>query len=503
MKLKIFSFLVVSLFSYSSFAQDYHIVTNPNNSISTVITKPDVRSRFVGHLPVYDGPMASGDSCAGTGSERHDSLKHDNGYLYFLDSVRFVIKATPSSFPWQYTKVCVGWTDVGTVNNITYYIVLYDIAGSVPGNLLYVSPPQSATLIPTYPAYSWYSSTVAMPVVNQDAYIGIRWDYNTAGTIYLSADESTTTPLWPGYMATANSPPGWAPIQTYGGYFPNYKCMAIRSQGNSPLPPLCEQFEEGTFPPTGWSVTFSGTNYWLYANVSGYGVGSHSAEYNMYTAAAGTNQTLQTNTFLASDTLTNRDLIFDIAYAPYPATPPYFQDSLVVLASTDGGTTFASLVRLGPTDMQTASATSSPFVPTASQWEHRNYVLPYGTNRIQFLGKSAFGNNAYIDSVCTEANLLGLVQTHTGVPATYSLQQNYPNPFNPSTNIKFELPKAGIVKLIVYDVLGKEVKTLLNEYKQPGEFNVKFDAENLASGVYFYRIEASDFTATKKMLLIK
>ncbi|MGA2668427.1 MAG: T9SS type A sorting domain-containing protein, partial [Ignavibacteria bacterium] len=69
--------------------------------------------------------------------------------------------------------------------------------------------------------------------------------------------------------------------------------------------------------------------------------------------------------------------------------------------------------------------------------------------------------------------------------------------------ISYALPKASSVKLVVYDMLGREVKTLVNEYKQAGSYNVSFDASSLASGVYFYRIYAGDFTNVKKMMLIK
>lgn len=89
------------------------------------------------------------------------------------------------------------------------------------------------------------------------------------------------------------------------------------------------------------------------------------------------------------------------------------------------------------------------------------------------------------------------------VPQEYILHQNYPNPFNPTTKISFELPKAGNVRLVVYDLLGREVASLLNDYKSAGRYSVEFNASNFASGVYLYRLEAGDFKATKKMLLVK
>ncbi len=85
----------------------------------------------------------------------------------------------------------------------------------------------------------------------------------------------------------------------------------------------------------------------------------------------------------------------------------------------------------------------------------------------------------------------------------YRLQQNYPNPFNPSTNIEFQIANFGFVTLKIYDVLGREIETLVNEEKSPGRYEVKFSASNLASGLYFYRITSGNFSETKKMLLLK
>jgi hypothetical protein len=87
--------------------------------------------------------------------------------------------------------------------------------------------------------------------------------------------------------------------------------------------------------------------------------------------------------------------------------------------------------------------------------------------------------------------------------STYSLNQNYPNPFNPSTEIKYALPVNGLVKIAIYDLLGREVQVIVNEYKDAGYYEIRFDGTNFASGIYFYRIEAGNFIQSKKMLLIK
>ena len=90
-----------------------------------------------------------------------------------------------------------------------------------------------------------------------------------------------------------------------------------------------------------------------------------------------------------------------------------------------------------------------------------------------------------------------------GIPDKFELSQNYPNPFNPVTNLEFGISNLEFVTLKIYDVLGRELVTLVNEIKEPGYHKLKFDAGNLASGVYFYRMEAGDFVAVKKFVLMK
>jgi hypothetical protein len=89
------------------------------------------------------------------------------------------------------------------------------------------------------------------------------------------------------------------------------------------------------------------------------------------------------------------------------------------------------------------------------------------------------------------------------LPSKYELLQNYPNPFNPSTNIEFKIPNFELVTLKIFDILGKEVATLIDEKLQPGSYSLEFDASKLASGIYFYSLTAENFISTKKMILLK
>jgi hypothetical protein len=102
------------------------------------------------------------------------------------------------------------------------------------------------------------------------------------------------------------------------------------------------------------------------------------------------------------------------------------------------------------------------------------------------------------------------VEEENKLLTNFSIDQNYPNPFNPSTKIKYTIPNVSLsgvegsrVQLKVYDVLGNEVATLVNEYKPAGSYEVEFDAENLSSGIYFYKLRTGDYTSVKKMILLK
>lgn len=100
-------------------------------------------------------------------------------------------------------------------------------------------------------------------------------------------------------------------------------------------------------------------------------------------------------------------------------------------------------------------------------------------------------------------SITGIQKAGSDIPDNYSLEQNYPNPFNPTTTISYYIPKEAFVTLRIYDVLGKEVAEIVNRDQRAGRYQVEFNAANLSSGIYYYKIKAGSFTETKKMILLK
>jgi hypothetical protein len=127
-------------------------------------------------------------------------------------------------------------------------------------------------------------------------------------------------------------------------------------------------------------------------------------------------------------------------------------------------------------------------------------------------GYITFANTGYFDSswdgydiiVANLANIITDIEYKENlIPSDYSLNQNFPNPFNPSTTIEFSLPKSEFVELKVYNILGKEVSTLVSNKLNQGNHTYQFDGNNLASGVYYYQLVAGQYREVKKMILLR
>ncbi len=176
---------------------------------------------------------------------------------------------------------------------------------------------------------------------------------------------------------------------------------------------------------------------------------------------------------------------------------------------------FLSIFNYGNANLNISGITSNNGVFTVVNFPAVVQPNQYGLAQIKFTpttinqgynGELTINNNdstikVSLHGVC--GTPIGIIHISNEVPDRFSLSQNYPNPFNPSTNIKFQMPNSGFVKLIVFDVLGREISTLVNEEMKPGIYEASWDAANYPSGIYFYRLITDKFTETKKMMLVK
>jgi len=113
------------------------------------------------------------------------------------------------------------------------------------------------------------------------------------------------------------------------------------------------------------------------------------------------------------------------------------------------------------------------------------------------------GSVFYVDDLSFPGNATSIYNNNSQASLIFDMKQNYPNPFNPSTTIEYQIPRSSHVSLVVYDVLGNQVATVVNEIKPAGNYSVNFTATNLASGIYFYKIKAGNYVQTKKLIILK
>jgi hypothetical protein len=138
-------------------------------------------------------------------------------------------------------------------------------------------------------------------------------------------------------------------------------------------------------------------------------------------------------------------------------------------------------------------------------WISQNSGLTAELRSVTFINDSigwAVGDSGKIIST-GHFGVTGIVFENSQIPSGYSVSQNYPNPFNPSTKINFSIPRSSLVKISVYDLTGRIAGIPVNEFLSAGTYQFTWNAGNLTSGVYFYRLDAEGFTDTKKMILVK
>ena len=146
------------------------------------------------------------------------------------------------------------------------------------------------------------------------------------------------------------------------------------------------------------------------------------------------------------------------------------------------------------------------------QWVQRYSEIDYdwassiavdGSGNVFVTGRSSGNGSSEDFATIKYSQVIGIKNVSSEIPNGYKLLQNYPNPFNPTTKIRFSLPKNSFANLVVFDALGRELETLVNEQLNAGTYEADWSANKFSSGVYYYRLNTGDFTETKKMILIK
>jgi hypothetical protein len=177
-----------------------------------------------------------------------------------------------------------------------------------------------------------------------------------------------------------------------------------------------------------------------------------------------------------------------------------YSDSMQIWLSVTDSSAYSMVFQLGSINWDTGSVYGNftQYVYDLSVYAGLSVYIGFLYNQ----DCTTNGFYVFLDDV-EVSNPIGVQPISGNLPKTYALRQNYPNPFNPTTNFEFDLPKAQYVNIVLYNTLGQQVSTLLNEFKQAGTYKVSFNGSDLPSGTYLYRISAGDFTQTNKMVLVK
>jgi hypothetical protein len=297
--------------------------------------------------------------------------------------------------------------------------------------------------------------------------LGICFNKSTnAGLTWLSS-EITAVPPYPG---------GWA-----------YSIPGILRCNGMPI--TCCDVSNGPYIGTiyiNWSDQRNGpddTDIWLVKSTNG-GL-NWSSPKRVNNDAPGKHQFL---TWMSVDPVTG--YIYIVFYDRRNYTT--LLTDVYLARSTDGGQTFGNV-----------KISQTAYLPIGYAWIGDYNGISAYNNKVRPIWTRMDNNNTSIYTAIIDSLTIGVTKISDNIPKDYQLGQNYPNPFNPETKIQYEIPKTGFVSLKIYDIRGREIKTLVEENQSAGEYELNFNAGNLPSGTYFYRIHTDKFSDTKKMVLIR
>jgi len=348
-----------------------------------------------------------------------------------------------------------------------------------------ISWTMDASPVLTPSAGTWDASSIDGPMVIRDDSGHYKMWY-----------ESWLTPTSPGYMGYATSPDG---IQW------------TKYSGNPVMGPGTAAWEAGgpwscfvmpVYPSGGYRAWYSATDAAFIKGGIGYAT---SADGSVWVKDTVNNPVLRDSLGQWDDTQVGAAQILHIAgskyymwYAAFPSSSFASRD-IGLAISDDGGATWTKypgnpVLKHSPGEWDGSLIACGTVLP-----------LP-GADSVAMWYEALRGvppTPSSIGRAISPFPISGVSESAHTIPTDFKFFQNYPNPFNPSTAIKFELPTASHVTLSVYDILGREVSVLVNERRDAGVHEVKFDGSNLASDVYFYRIQAGDFVQAKKLVILR
>lgn len=457
------------------------------------------------------------NDCSGPNSEIHDDGTFENGYTMGGDSIRFIMKVEPTIYPWNYKKVCIGWTRVFTgPSSLDYDVMVFKVnANGTPGFLLKEFLGQHVDSIPILPNVKWNSTELNLPIlITGSYYIGVRFKNNPQREVFVASDESPGTPEIPSYCT--NELDYFQNWITTDSQWADYKSLAIRMSGEPGLdamscvnPSGAEIHDDGTFENAALSSydttilvqRFEPSEYpWKYTKVcvawrrSFVTYDDIRINYNVvvYDDSGPAGRPGNLVAFIPGQRVGKIPALMNQKWNPTALDIPILNSGAYYIGvSLDNSPASGVFI---PYDQ-------GPFTP---HWVgyHMKPVTGWQSNDSEWF-------NYMSAAIRTEGSpLTGVIQSNTEIPETFVLEQNYPNPFNPQTKIKFGIPdnikgSRSNVKLVVYDMLGRVVSTLVDKELKPGNYEINWDASVYSSGVYFYKLVAGDFVETNKMVLMK
>ncbi|MDD5360508.1 MAG: T9SS type A sorting domain-containing protein [Ignavibacteria bacterium] len=539
------------------------------------------------------------------GGQIHDDGVPENGYGWNAsagDPSAFAQKFIPTLYPYKFSKFCINLTRTSAgVSTFTFKIVQWKCVNGMPTDIM-DSTTVTATGIPVYPAFAFYDFVLPTTWANvttagDSVFLGIRYNPVTMSAVYVGSDETSTTPLWPGWATTAAGP--W---QAPAALWPSYRALLFRAEGGSAVQ-YAHDYGVTNFLSLPTNPLIKNTPYNIKARVQNFGTSAESnvpisffvngtqvgSSVNLSLPVGGVDsvsfpwtptttgvKNLMVVSQLGTDLLRANDTIRTTMNVVAGAQVTIFCDPLTTLGNwtlTSTGAVPWALQTAAYTNMvmptnavlpwmacnvdAAGSGSNSNAVATlttgincsgkdgvflefdqdfyvlsgdqaiidystngGSSWiniatwtashrtEHATIPMPAATNMTNVKLRFSCIQPGYdwwwaLDNICVKGYPADGISSPVTTPVAYALSQNFPNPFNPTTQIKYSIRTNGLVTIKVYDILGKEVTTLVNEVKNAGTHIIDFNGANLSSGTYIYKMESNGFTDVKRMILIK